>query len=42
LLISVPEQDAQSLLERLHQEGVEAAAIVGEVVEQPKAKIVIG
>jgi selenide,water dikinase len=42
LLISVPERDAQSLLERLHQEGVEAAAIVGEVVEQPKAKIVIG
>ena len=41
LLISVPEQDAQSLLERLHQEGVEAAAIVGEVVGQPKGKIVI-
>ena len=41
LLISVPVRDAQSLLERLHQEGVEAAAIVGEVVEEPKGKIVI-
>jgi selenide,water dikinase len=41
LLISVPEQDAQTLLERLHQEGVEAAAIVGEVVETPKGKIII-
>ena len=41
LLISMPEQDAQSLLKRLHQEGVGAAAIVGEVVGQPKGKIVI-
>jgi selenide,water dikinase len=41
LLISVPEHEAQSLLERLHQEGVGAAAIVGEVVAKPKGKIVI-
>lgn len=41
LLISVPERQAQTLLERLHQEGIEAAAMIGEVVEKPKGKIVI-
>jgi len=41
LLISVPEREGQTLLERLHQGGVEAAAIVGEVVGEPKGKIVI-
>jgi selenide,water dikinase len=41
LLIAVPEREAQDSLERLHQEGVGAAAIVGEVVKEPKGKIVI-
>jgi len=41
LLASVPEQMAHTLLERLHQEGVREAAIVGEVVSEPKGKIVV-
>jgi len=41
LLASVPEQMAYTLLERLHQEGVREAAIVGEVVSEPKGKIVV-
>jgi selenide,water dikinase len=41
LLISVPEPQAPPLLERLHQRGIKDAVIVGEVVEQPKGKIVI-
>ena len=39
LLISVSEQNAYSLLEKLHQEGVREAAIIGEVVSEPKGKI---
>jgi len=41
LLISVPEPQAHTLLKRLQQEGVEEATIIGEVVAQPKGKIVI-
>jgi selenide,water dikinase len=41
LLISVPGQKAEALLARMHEEGIEEAAIVGEVVEEPKGKIVI-
>ena len=41
LLMSVPEKQASELLERLHQEGVPRAAIIGEVVNEPKGKVVI-
>jgi len=41
LLISAPEPQAHTLLDRLHREGVDEAAIIGEVAEQPKGKIVI-
>ncbi len=41
LLISVPEAQAPVLLERLHQQGIKDAAIIGEVVEQPKGRITI-
>jgi selenide,water dikinase len=41
LLISLPETEAGTLLKRLHQQGVEEAAIIGEVVAQPKGKIII-
>ena len=41
LLISASGQKAQTLLERLHQEGVQEAAIIGEVVDKPKGRIVI-
>ena len=39
LLISVPERKAAALLERMHKEGIEAAAIIGEVIAEPKGKI---
>jgi selenide,water dikinase len=41
LLVSVPGPKVPTLLKRLHQEGVKEAAIIGEVLEQPKGKIVI-
>jgi selenide,water dikinase len=41
LLVSVPGPKVHALLKRLHQEGVKEAAIIGEVLEQPKGKIVI-
>jgi len=41
LLISVSEQNVYSLLEKLHQEGVREAAIIGEVVSEPKGKIIV-
>jgi selenide,water dikinase len=41
LLISVPGPQAPTLLEKLHQGGINDAAIIGEVVEQPKGKISI-
>jgi selenide,water dikinase len=41
LLISVPGPQAHALLKRLRQEGVEEAAIIGEVTAQPKGTIVL-
>ena len=41
LLISVPEPKAPALLEQMHQEGISEAAIIGEVVVEPKGKIII-
>ena len=41
LLISVSEQKATVLLERMHQEGIGEAAIIGEIVAKPKGKIIV-
>ncbi len=41
LLISVPGPKAAALVERMHKEGVEAAAIIGEVIAEPKGKIIV-
>ncbi len=41
LLISVSSEKAVGLLARMHQEGVQEAAIIGEVVAEPKGKIVV-
>jgi selenide, water dikinase len=41
LLISVPAPQSHSLLEMLHREGVKEAAIIGEIVAQPKGIIAI-
>lgn len=42
LLISVPARKAKALLERMHEEGVSEAAIIGEVVAEPRGKIIVG
>ena len=41
LLISVPGRDAEALLQNLHRNGVAEAAVIGEVVAQPKGRIII-
>jgi selenide,water dikinase len=41
LLISVAPEKAQSLLERMHREGIDEAALIGEVVAEPKGKIIV-
>ncbi len=41
LLISVPQNKAPMLLEKLHQEGISEAALIGEVVDEPKGKIIV-
>jgi len=41
LLISVPGPEAEPLRERMHKEGIEEAAIIGEVVAKPKCKIFV-
>ncbi len=41
LLISVPGAEAEPLLDRMHKEGIEEAAIIGEVVAEPKGRIVV-
>jgi len=41
LLISVSEQKAPVLLEKMHQEGIEEAVVIGEVVAKPQGKIIV-
>ena len=41
LLISVPGQEADVLLQRMHEEGIEEAALIGEITAEPKGKITV-
>ena len=41
LLISVPGKEAEALLQNLHRNGIEDAAIIGAVIGKPKGKIII-
>ena len=41
LLISLPRKKAENLVDKLHREGCTAATIVGEVVEEPKGRVVV-
>ncbi len=41
LLISVPKLKVSQLLDSLHKEGVAEAAVIGEVVDKPKGKILV-
>jgi selenide,water dikinase len=41
LLISVPASEAESLLERMREEGIEEAAIIGEVTAEPRGRIIV-
>lgn len=41
LFISVAPEKAEALLEKMHREGIDEAALVGEVVAAPKGKIIV-
>jgi len=41
LLISVSELEAEPLVERMHDQGIQDASIIGEVVTKPKDKIIV-
>ena len=41
LLISLPASEAESLLGRMHKEGIDEAAIIGEVMAEPKGRIIV-
>ena len=41
LLISVPESAAESLLKKMHENGISEAAIIGDVVSEPKGMITV-
>ena len=41
LLFSLPEDQAEDIVKKMHAEGIEDAAIVGEVTEKPKGKILV-
>lgn len=41
LLISVSQEKAPVLLERMHQEGITEAAIIGEIIARPKGRIIV-
>ncbi len=41
LFISVAPEKAEPLLEKMHREGIDEAALVGEVVAAPKGKIIV-
>ena len=41
LLISLPEKNARTLLNLMHDHGIEAAAIIGSVVSGPSCRIAV-
>ena len=41
LLISVPGQEADMLLQRMREEGIKEATIIGEITAEPKGKIIV-
>ena len=41
LLISVPAKDAEPLLLKMREQGIEDAAIIGEIVSQPRSRIIV-
>jgi len=41
LLISVPGEEAEALIQNLHRSGIEDAAIIGAITGKPKGKIII-
>ena len=42
LLISVPARKASRLLDKMHKAGINEAVIIGEVVAEPKGRIIVG
>ncbi len=41
LILSIPEEETDRLLERLHTEGMKEASVIGHVVREPKGEIMV-
>jgi len=41
LLIAVQDRKAESLLKAMHDNGIESAAVIGEIVDEPRGKIIV-
>jgi len=41
LVLSVTPQKAEKLLKKLHQEGIKEASIIGEIIQEPKGRILV-
>jgi len=41
LVLSVSPQKAEKLLKKLHQEGIKEASIIGEIIKEPKGRILV-
>ena len=41
LLFSLPEDQAEDIVKKMHEEGIEDATIIGEVIREPKGKILV-
>ena len=41
LLISLPSKDGAELVKRMHENGIPEAAVIGEVISEPKGKITV-
>jgi hydrogenase maturation factor len=40
-LFSLPEDQAEDIVKKMHEEGIEDATIIGEVIREPKGKILV-
>ena len=41
LLIAVPDAEASLLLKKMRDSGIQEAAIIGEIIAEPKSKIIV-
>lgn len=41
LLVAVPEEKANKMVERLKEKGIDEATIIGEIIDEPKERIIV-